>query len=1125
MIDRRAVVSRIWLTCLLVGLTVGLSLAVLNQPALVARAAETTRPASGLRIVESTEDTLVLELDVPAYELQTVAAAQEQFQRIAIADATSLALPGKPELPKFSALLGIPSQGRVSIRVLEDSVETMLGRYRVLPAAGPAPLAGDLQPGTTQRLPDRAAYASAELYPAEVARVAETAWLRDQHLARVEIYPFQYLAATGTLRWHRHLRIEIKFEGAGIPDRLAATPAATGPFEQMLRDTLLNYDTARQWRSNVAAPSVAARSNAVTPRYKIVVDHDGLYRVTYNDLLSAGLVMTSFDPRNLHLTNQGLDVAIEVVGEQDGQFDPGDYLLFYGQRLRGDLLASKHTDEADDWIILNGWQPEFNAKMVEKYTNENVYWLETGTAPGWRMTSIDGTPTGAPMADYYTATVRAEQSLLWKTTHFNDEDTWFWDEIITAFTGHTVTRTYTTTLSAIAAVPLSATVRAELTTITPNPPPSPTYRTIFRLNTVSNVLEDTVWTGLVRHRLQASTPVTMLVEGPNALTLTVIAQPLTPNADLFFDWFEIQYPRRLQAESNQLTFSDQRSGSRQYAAGNFTTATLQVLNISNPWQPQRVVSGSITSAAGQYTATFQVAASVPVTYFVGGADQFQTPKQISRYDPPDLGSSNGADYLIITHRDFITSMQTLAAYRAAEGLRVKIIDVDDLYNQFNDGLYHPIAIKNFLKYAYANWQPPAPTYVLLVGDGHWNFKNFNPAKYGTPPNFMPPNLGWVDPYQGEVDTANELVELVGSDPLPDMLVGRLPVNTATEANIVVNKIINYEAQAKSLPYRQRMMFVADNVPDPKNAGDFVQISNDLINTVLPSTYLPDRVYANNYSCPPGIGPCPLMNYAITSTMNQTGALFVNYIGHASLNRWGDESFLVNADVATLNNLNRLPIILSMTCLDGYWLYPNSSGLMETMLRAANGGSVASFSPTGLGVSTGHDRLERGLLNAVFQQGFARLGWAAQAGKLELYASGQNYDLIDTFTVFGDPALRLPTHDLALSPASASRLAERGSTVQYALRVTNTAWLTDNITLQLSSDWPANISPAVMTLPPATAVSIVVSVTVPATVTAGAVSTATVTIHSIDATTRVTAQLSTTAFVVLHKTFLPLVLRN
>jgi hypothetical protein len=1096
MMDRRLVLSRISLVAVLLVLALGLSLIAVNQPA-PARASEAP-DAAGLRLIESTADHVVLELDVPVFDMQTVEVAQQPYQRVTVAGASSLAAPGKPELPKFSALLGVPPEGRITLRVLSDAVETLPVWHPVWPAAGPAPLSGDLQPGLTQRVPDRAAYRNAVVYPAEVARIVDTAWLRDQRLARVEIYPFQYLAAAGSLRWHKQLRIEIAFEGAGTSDRVAAAPTSSVPFEQALRDSLLNYDAARQWR--LPAPRLAAGPSITTTQYKIVVDRDGLYRVTYTDLLSAGLVLTAFDPRQLQLTNQGLDVAMEVSGEADGQFDPGDEVVFYGQRLRGEVLAAQHANEANSWITLNGWQPHFNAKMVEKYTNENVYWLRVGDTPGLRIAAHDGTPGSAPLIDYYTATVRAEQSLLWKTTHFNDEDTWFWDLITTAFTGHTVTRTYTTTLTAIAAAPLSATVRAEVTTITPNPPPNPTYRTVFRLNALSNVLEDTIWTGLVRHRMETTTPLTTLMEGTNALTLTVIAQSATPQATLYFDWFEIAYPRRLQAVGNQLTFSDERSGARRYTASSFTTDTVHVLDISNPWQPQRVVSSSISAAAGQFTATFEITAEAPVTYFVGGADQILAPKLISRYAPPDLGSSHGADYLIITHRDFITSMQTLAAYRAAEGLRVYIVDVADLYNQFTDGLYHPVAIKDFLKYVYANWQPPAPTYVLLVGDGHWNFKNFNTALYGTPPNYLPPNLGWVDPYQGEVDTANGLVEIVGDDPLPDMLVGRLPVNTAAEADIVVSKIISYEAQANALPYRQRMLFVADNIPDPKGAGDFVQLSNDLISTVLPSSYQPDRVYANDYGCLPGNSPCPGVNRAITSTLNQTGALFVSYIGHASLNRWGDESFFVNANVATLDNLDRLPIILSMTCLDGYWLYPSptgsNNGLMETMLRAANGGAVASFSPTGLGVSTGHDRLERGLLNAVFQQGYARLGWAAQAGKLELYASGLDYDLIKTFTIFGDPALRLPTYAVEVAPNTSIKFGSPNTTVLHTLYLTNSGWLTNTPAISLSGNtWPLTVSDPILL--PGQSKPFIVSVTIPLTAPLGMTDVATLTFRSAD----------------------------
>jgi hypothetical protein len=215
----------------------------------------------------------------------------------------------------------------------------------------------------------------------------------------------------------------------------------------------------------------------------------------------------------------------------------------------------------------------------------------------------------------------------------------------------------------------------------------------------------------------------------------------------------------------------------------------------------------------------------------------------------------------------------------------------------------------------------------------------------------------------------------------------------------------------------------------------------------------------------------------------------------------------------------------MTCLDGYWIYPSRSSLTEIMLRAANGGSVASFSPTGLGVSTGHDLLERGLLDSVFQQGASRLGWAAQAGKLALYASGQNYDLIDTFTVFGDPALRLSLHDVQLNPAQASQLAVRGGTANYTLRVTNMALLTDTIAVQLAQYWPAIASPVSVTLAPGAAAVVVVSATVPSTATVGTVGVVTVTAQSMDATTRATARLNTMAVNILYKNFLPLIRKN
>ena len=339
-----------------------------------------TLRTEGLRVIRSDEHGLLLELVVPDYTLSA--------DQIIVPGADRLAEPGRPELPKFSALIGIPAEGTVAVQVVQDEAQLVRGQPSIAPAPSPVLSAGDLQPGAVQRLPDRAAYASRALYPAEVARVADTAWLRDQHLARLEIYPFQYRAAAQELTWHRRLLIEVKFEGTALFKQAEPDSAApdSNPFEAVLQTQVLNYAVARQWRSPSAGQGAvtqpARAATPLAPRYKIVVNHDGVYRLTSADLQAAGLDVSTLDPRNLQLTNQGLDVAIVVVGEADGHFDSGDYVLFYGQKLRGDLLASKWVTESNHWLTYGTWQPQFNAFMVERYTDQNVYWLSVGTAPG-----------------------------------------------------------------------------------------------------------------------------------------------------------------------------------------------------------------------------------------------------------------------------------------------------------------------------------------------------------------------------------------------------------------------------------------------------------------------------------------------------------------------------------------------------------------------------------------------------------------------------------------------------------------------------------------------------------------------------------------------------------------------
>ena len=1032
----------------------------------------TVPPGAGLHLLHSDANGVVLELTTPAYDLtaETLPAVRPAhhdagpFQRLTIPGYDVTQEAGRPQVPVMNTLLGVPPDARIELRILADDAAPLAGRFRLRPAPHPAPLAEDLQPGELIFEPDQIAYTTDALYPASPARLAGDAGLRDQRIVRVELYPFQYNPAKGTLLWRRRLRVEVRFTGPGREKgekgKRERGDVQDSPFEFVLRGMLLNYEEAGVWRRRLpqhaprttqdvrretqdAMPNtqypIPDTQSSTTPRYKITIDHDALHRLTYADLEAAGMDLDSVDPRTFHLTSQGKDVAIYVVGEDDGRFDPGDTITFYGQKFRGDVLAERYADEMADWLTLC---PKCElAGMFEKYTDENVYWLTTGGEPGPRMATIDGTPTDtAPAPSFYRATVHAEQSHKWYTHHFTSEDTWFWDRVQPGPAD--ATRTYTTTLTAVATGSYTATVRASIASRSSNAG----HHTRFYLNGGAEPLDDATWDGKSRYAFEAQVPQSRLLRSANPLFLPLVrvdkqsttsldsGRPginrKTRDAierdrsqshlfkrvvqlefailfngafeDMYFDWFEIEYARQFQAEDDQLLFSEEEAGLRQYEIGNLLSDVVEAYDVTDPFSPRRVLNPRVIAARGAYSVAFEASQKAGAQYFVVGASAVQTPKRVSRYVPSDFASTAGADYVFITHRDFITATQALANYRANQGLSTMVVDVADLYNEFNYGIYHPIAIRNFLAYAFANWET-RPTYVLLVGDGHWNLKGY--SGYDASPIYIPPNLAWVDPWQGEVDSTNLLAAVVGDDILPDLAIGRLPVNNVEELNAAIDKIIAYE-QAEPGEWQRRALFVADNVPDA--AGDFVSLADDVIANHLPAGVEADRIYLNDYcgspTSPPT--PCPEVNAAIVDDLNGPGALLVNYIGHASVDRWAHEQIFVNGDIPSLSNGGRLPVVLSMTCLDGYFYYPGRPSLAEELVRADGYGAVSTFSPTGLGVATGHHVMQRRFYDAVYRDGVRELGPATLAAKAALYATGWNYDLIHTFTIFGDPALRL-----------------------------------------------------------------------------------------------------------------------
>ena len=145
-------------------------------------------------------------------------------------------------------------------------------------------------------------------------------------------------------------------------------------------------------------------------------------------------------------------------------------------------------------------------------------------------------------------------------------------------------------------------------------------------------------------------------------------------------------------------------------------------------------------------------------------------------------------------------------------------------------------------------------------------------------------------------------------------------------------------------------------------------------------------------------------------MLNPGNQFVIYTGHSGTKVWGHED-IFNVDlVAGVNNGDKTPIMLPMTCLVGIYHYPDNY-LSETLLKSSIGGSVASYTPTGLQVQKGHDYLLEGFYTGVFSDGDRILGQAVYKAKLNL-DSGPDYfqNLHDTYMLLGDPAMRIDMPD-------------------------------------------------------------------------------------------------------------------
>ncbi|HEY7697271.1 MAG TPA: C25 family cysteine peptidase, partial [Vicinamibacteria bacterium] len=596
-----------------------------------------------------------------------------------------------------------------------------------------------------------------------------------------------------------------------------------------------------------------------------------------------------------------------------------------------------------------------------------IYELEQGTS-GTAMGTLYSPPSGTPVGLAWSHLAR-EENVYYQAGLTDSEELWFWDVLL---------------------APERKSFPFELRGLAPTGPPA---QLRLRLQGGSDFeaeidhhaqvflngawLGETFWDGKTSAQMTIEISPGLLREGRNDLEMENVGDTGVPYSMIFLDRYEVSYPRTLAAEGGSFEGAFDASGVVELDGFGGTAHVVDVSAEAPFW-----IEG--TASLGD-RVRFRVGDGRK--YLVVGTEALHHPDVLRAKATALRSTKNRADYIVLGPRAFLSAVAPLADLRRSQGLRVALVSIEDVFDEFGFGESRPQAIREFLTHAYHRWSAPSPRYVLLVGDGSYDPKDY--LGTGTP-DPVPPLMVRTSYLWTASDPA--LASVNGEDALPDLALGRLPARNREEVEAMVEKILVYERSGQTLD--GEIVLVAD---DADGAGNFEADMEALAETSLAGRSA-ERIYLSRL----GIEP---MRKRVLEAFDE-GAALVSYSGHGGIHLWAQEDVLDISNVPDLAPQSRQPIVLALNCLNGYFHFPYFDSLAEALLKAPDRGAIAAFAPSGLSVNAPAQVLHRAIVREMLGGRHARLGDAVLAAQADYAAAGLMPELLRIYHLFGDPALRL-----------------------------------------------------------------------------------------------------------------------